>query len=128
MHNYIIKTYKVNYKRISLLKITHKGRYVEVQRLPIKENRGLSEISANASAGDFLLLSKMPEDVPMTFKHWFPCDKITSTKGIFLSSGFHENKGWWRLLNLIGSKTSLRSLLFCICVVIQSEYYGICFL
>ena len=128
MHNYIIKTYKVKYKRISLLKITHKGRYVEVQRLPIKENRGLSVISANASAGDFLLLSKMPEDVPMTFKHWFPCDKITSTKGIFLSSGFHENKGWWRLLNLIGSKTSLRSLLFCICVVIQSEYYGICFL
>ena len=128
MHNYIIKTYKVNYKRISLLKITHKGRYVEVQRLPIKENRGLSEISANASAGDFLLLSKMPEDVPMTFKHWFPCDKITSTKGIFLSSGFHENKGWWRLLSLMGSKTSLRSLIFCICVVIQSEYYGICFL
>ena len=108
MHNYIIKTYKVNYKRISLLKITHKGRYVEVQRLPIKENRGLSVISANASAGDFLLLSKMPEDVPMTFKHWFPCDKITSTKGIFLSSGFHENKGWWRLLSLMGSKTSLR--------------------
>ena len=128
MHNYIIKTYKVNYKRISLLKITHKGRYVEVQRLPIKENRGLSVISANASAGDFLLLSKMPEDVPMTFKHWFPCDKITSTKGIFLSSGFHENKGWWRLLSLMGSKTSLRSLLFYICVVIQSEYYGICFL
>lgn len=128
MHNYIIKTYKVNYKRISLLKITHKGRYVEVQRLPIKENRGLSVISANASAGDFLLLSKMPEDVPMTFKHWFPCDKITSTKGIFLSSGFHENKGWWRLLSLMGSKTSLRSLIFCICVVIQSEYYGICFL
>ena len=128
MHNYIIKTYKVNYKRISLLKITHKGRYVEVQRLPIKENRGLSVISANASAGDFLLLSKMPEDVPMTFKQWFPCDKITSTKGIFLSSGFHENKGWWRLLSLMGSKTSLRSLIFCICVVIQSEYYGICFL
>lgn len=128
MHNYIIKTYKVNYKRISLLKITHKGRYVEVQRLPIKENRGLSVISANASARDFLLLSKMPEDVPMTFKHWFPCDKITSTKGIFLSSGFHENKGWWRLLSLMGSKTSLRSLIFCICVVIQSEYYGICFL
>ena len=127
MHNFI-KTYKVNYKRISLLKITHKGRYVEVQRLPIKENRGLSVISANASAGDFLLLSKMPEDVPMTFKHWFPCDKITSTKGIFLSSGFHENKGWWRLLSLMGSKTSLRSLIFCICVVIQSEYYGICFL
>ena len=128
MHNYIIKTYKVNYKRSSLLKITHKGRYVEVQRLPIKENRVLSVISANASAGDFLLLSKMPEDVPMTFKHWFPCDKITSTKGIFLSSGFHENKGWWRLLSLMGSKTSLRSLIFCICVVIQSEYYGICFL
>ena len=128
MHNYIIKTYKVNYKRISLLKITHKGRYVEVQRLPIKENRGLSVISANARAGDFLLLSKMPEDVPMTFNHWFPCDKITSTKGIFLSSGFHENKGWWRLLSLMGSKTSLRSLIFCICVVIQSEYYGICFL
>ena len=128
MHNYIIKTYKVNYKRISLLKITHKGRYVEVQRLPIKENRGLSEISANASAGDFLSLPKMPEDVPTTFEHWFPCDKITLTKGIFLSSGFHENKGWWRLLSLIGSKTSLRSLLFCICVVIQSEYYGICFL
>ena len=76
--------------------------------MPIKENRGLSEISANASAGDFLLLSKMPEDVPMTFKRWFPCDKITSTKGIFLSSGFHENKGWWRLLSLMGSKTSLR--------------------
>ena len=128
MHNYIIKTYKVIYKRISLLKITHKGRYVEVQRLPIKENRGLSEISANASAGDFLSLPKMPEDVLTIFDHWFPCDKITSTKGIFLSSGFHENKGWWRLLSLIGSKTSLRSLLFCICVVIQSEYYGICFL
>ena len=128
MHNYIIKTYKVKYKRISLLKITHKGRYVEVQRLPIKEKSGLSEISANASAGDFLSLPKMPEDVPTIFDHWFPCDKITSTKGIFLSSGFHENKGWWRLLSLIGSETSLRSLLFCICVVIQSEYYGICFL
>ena len=128
MHNYIIKTYKVNYKRISLLKITHKGRYVEVQRLPIKESRGLSEISANASAGDFLSLPKMPEDVPTTFEHWFPCDKITLTKGIFLSSGFHENKGWWRLLSLMGSKTFLRSLIFCICVVIQSEYYGICFL
>ena len=97
MHDYIIKTYKVNYKRISLLKITHKGRYLEVQRLPIKENRGLSEISANASAGDFLSLPKMSEDVPTTFEHWFPCDKITLTKGIFLSSGFHENKGWWRL-------------------------------
>ena len=97
MHNYIIKTYKVNYKRISLLKITHKGRYVEVQRLPIKENRGLSEISANPSAGDFLSLPKMPEDVPTTFEHWFPCDKITLTKGIFLSSSFHENKGSWRL-------------------------------
>ena len=128
MHNYIIKTYKVNYKRITLLKITHKGRYVEVQRLPIKENRGLSEISANASVGDFLSLPKMPEDVPTTFEHWFPCDKTTSTKGIFLSSGFHENKGWWRLLSLMGSKTSLRSLLFCSCVVIQSEYYRICFL
>lgn len=93
MHNYIIKTYKVNYKRISLLKITHKGRYVEVQRLPIKENRGLSVISANASAGDFLLLSKMPEDVPMTFKHWFPCDKITSTKGIFCPAVFMKTRG-----------------------------------
>ena len=68
MHNFI-KTYKVNYKRISLLKITHKGRYVEVQRLPIKENRGISEISANASAEDFRWLPKMPEDVLTTFEH-----------------------------------------------------------